>query len=204
MDETRAGIYRASILPESSESTHGLLYVWRVTDAAQKIRSTAYTNVNVFGLAFTLVVGGFLIVLSYTLEYMVYWLQKHRPVEKYRRLELLTNSTLQLQRLANESLGVGHWTNATHGIPITKKGEHLAMLDVSDVKHPKLQAPDSRWMHVLGKPTESDTATESSHSLAANKSPNVEVTEHESDVTAAREFLLQPPVIGPGGTTIRL
>lgn len=56
----------------------------------------------------------------------------------YQRLEWIVNETLQLQRMAHEEIGAGTWSGTAESLPITEKGERLAILDVSDEKHPQL------------------------------------------------------------------
>ncbi|KAL1390597.1 hypothetical protein HDK64DRAFT_335689 [Phyllosticta capitalensis] len=107
----------------------------------QIVLSTSYTNFNMFGLAVLLSIGGLIILLSYTIEPIVSYVQRRRNLDVYARLEWCANGTLQLQRLAHESLGVGTWSDAAEAVPVTAKGDRLAMLDVSDQLHPRLVAP---------------------------------------------------------------
>ncbi|RYC65041.1 hypothetical protein CHU98_g1142 [Xylaria longipes] len=88
----------------------------------QKIKSTAYASFSVFGLLFTFVVGGLIIVTSYLLEPISKLLHKKWGFKTHAHLEWTTNATLQLQRLAHEELGFG-------------------CLDISNTKHPALSLP---------------------------------------------------------------
>lgn len=107
----------------------------------QKIVNADYFNFSVFGLAITLAIGGLIIVLSYIIEPLVNWIQKSRNLNAYARLEWSTNDTLQLQRLAHEELEMGTWDCYTAAVPVTKRGEMLAVLDLGDLDHPRLKAP---------------------------------------------------------------
>ncbi|OJD39089.1 cytochrome p450 protein [Diplodia corticola] len=107
----------------------------------QKILSTAYTNFSVFGLATILVIGGLIIVVSYTLEPFVAWIQRRRNLDVYARLEWSLNETLQLQRMAHEELGLGTWRRCDKDVPVTESRERLGVLDLSDRTHPRLKAP---------------------------------------------------------------
>ncbi|KAB2571688.1 hypothetical protein DBV05_g9664 [Lasiodiplodia theobromae] len=111
----------------------------------QKIRSTAYTSFSTLGLAIIFSLGGTFIILSYTLEPCVAYIQRKRNLDVYHRLEWATNGTLQLQRLAHEELGLGTWTRAATEVPVVVAsatgGTKLAVVDVSDVEHPVLVAP---------------------------------------------------------------
>ena len=102
----------------------------------QKVRSTAYTSFNVLGLFLTLGIGALIIILAYTIEPLLHFIQLRRKKGLYERLEWVTNETLQMQRLVHEELGAGTWSRATEDIPITAPGELLAVLDVSDENHP--------------------------------------------------------------------
>jgi hypothetical protein len=107
----------------------------------QKILSTAYTSFSLFGLCFTFVVGGLIIIISYILDPVLSCLRKRRGHQTYAQLEWCTNEILQVQRLAHEELGLGTWSHATSSVPITKLGELLGLLDLADPDHPKLRTP---------------------------------------------------------------
>lgn len=67
-------------------------------------------------------------------------LQRRR--NPYSSLEWITNDFLQLQRLAYDPVGTGTWKEACSVFPTTAQGELLAVLDMTDPKHPKLRAPE--------------------------------------------------------------
>lgn len=66
------------------------------------------------------------------------WFQ-HNQKLRYAYAEWQAGSTLQIQRLAHESLGVGTWSNATGTVPVTRADEKLATLDISDSTHARLR-----------------------------------------------------------------
>ncbi|KAI0972391.1 hypothetical protein F4678DRAFT_478828 [Xylaria arbuscula] len=107
----------------------------------QKIKSTSYASFSVFGLLFTFVVGGLIILTSYLLEPISKLLHKKWGFKTYAHLEWTTNATLQLQRLAHEELGFGTWSKGTGEIPTTAPDDSLACLDISNAKHPVLISP---------------------------------------------------------------
>ncbi|KAB2570289.1 Cytochrome p450 [Lasiodiplodia theobromae] len=107
----------------------------------QKVHSADYMNFSIFGMAIIFSVGGLIIIASYTIEPFVGWLQKRRRLDSYSRLEWCTNETTQLQRLANEEIGLGVWDRIDETIPVTGRGDLLAVLDLTDPKHPRLRAP---------------------------------------------------------------
>lgn len=112
----------------------------------QKIRSDAVTSFSVLGLVIILSLGGLIILLSYTIEFVVGWIQTWKKIGTYQRLEWIINDTLQLQRLAHEELGFGSWTKGAAECPITAPGDRLAVVDVSEPTHPRLQglAPECK------------------------------------------------------------
>lgn len=117
----------------------------------QMILTTAYTNFSIFGLATVFVVGGLIIFISYALEPVVRWRKRSRHA--YATLEWTMNDTLQLQRMAHEELGMGNWTNCDRDVPITEGRDRLAVLDLEDLKHPRLQVPPDTFEDILaGKP----------------------------------------------------
>jgi len=59
----------------------------------------------------------------------------------YAHAEWQAQSTLQLHRLAHENLGLVTWTRTDEAIPVTQRGDTLAVLDVMDSKHARMAAP---------------------------------------------------------------
>ncbi len=104
----------------------------------QKIRSTAYASLSVFGLYFTLILGLLIIMTSYLLEPLAGFLFKRKRYNRYAHLEWTTNGTLQLQRLAHEAIGFGVWSRCTNLVPATEADELLGCLDITDMEHPVL------------------------------------------------------------------
>ncbi|KAF2142260.1 uncharacterized protein K452DRAFT_200233, partial [Aplosporella prunicola CBS 121167] len=107
----------------------------------QKVTNYDYSSFSVLGLVILLSVGTLVIVVSYCIESIAETVQKRKNWDTYSRLEWIANDTLQLQRLAHEELGLGTWSVTDGSNPITKKGERLAILDISERGHPKLKPP---------------------------------------------------------------
>ncbi|KAI1416659.1 hypothetical protein F5Y13DRAFT_205494 [Hypoxylon sp. FL1857] len=103
---------------------------------SQKIRSSAYTSFSLLGLYFTYVTGAVIVTISYVLEPSLAWLHRRRKYRQYEHLEWVSNTSLQLYRLANESLGLGKWSDCTESVPMTEHDTHLACLDITDLNHP--------------------------------------------------------------------
>ncbi|KAL9625278.1 MAG: hypothetical protein Q9160_000680 [Pyrenula sp. 1 TL-2023] len=131
-----------------------LKYFWRRPDSDeasylcknQKVISTAYQNFSVLGLCLILILGSLIVGLEYSIEAIITIVEsRFRNVTKYARLEWLANDVLQTQRLAHEELGVdATWAGCAgvRAVPVTEKGQMLAVLDIRDPKHPRLQAPE--------------------------------------------------------------
>ncbi|KAB2568801.1 hypothetical protein DBV05_g12525, partial [Lasiodiplodia theobromae] len=161
---TLANLQSAAVSIAKGPSNPNLLqYVNPPTDSAskklcknQKVYSTAHFNFSLFWLILVLSLGTVLLLLSYTLEPFVRLIQRRRwlrydpLVDAYARLEWTTNETLQLQRLAHEELGVGEWKGCVDDVPVTVDGrQRLAVLDVSDLRHPRLKRPAKGYEEVL-------------------------------------------------------
>jgi hypothetical protein len=108
--------------------------------ANQKIRSNSFISVNLLGLTIIFAAGTLIILVSLVLPIAVEHFQPHH--NRYSSLEWITNDTLQLQRLAHEGVGAGTWMGATDDYPTTAHQEMLAILDVTDPKHPRLKAAE--------------------------------------------------------------
>ncbi|KAI3331612.1 hypothetical protein HD806DRAFT_518599 [Xylariaceae sp. AK1471] len=109
---------------------------------SQKIRSPQHISFSFFGLAFTFVTGALIIVASFATEPLLGYLYGSRNYKPYAYLEWISHSSLQLQRLAHEELGLGTWTRFTEEVPITTDLDNtLASLNITDPKHPVLKRP---------------------------------------------------------------
>ncbi|KAI0184252.1 hypothetical protein EV127DRAFT_516280 [Xylaria flabelliformis] len=139
----------------------------------QKIKSTAYTSLSIFGLAFTYLVGFLLAVISYLVEPASAWLQKRGSHWQYKHLEWTTNATLQLQRLAHEGIGQGTWSKGAQTIPSTKEDEYLGLLDISNLEHPVLrplrrQSSHNQFLnHATGATSDNNTADQNAAEITA-------------------------------------
>lgn len=57
---------------------------------------------------------------------------------------------MQLQRLVHEELGVGTWARCVDSVPVTVDGrQRLAVLDISDLEHPRMKAPAPAFDEIL-------------------------------------------------------
>lgn len=107
------------------------------------IKNTAYASFSVFGLSFTTGVGVLIIIISYTTESILGYWHRRRGFKSSSYLEWVSNSTMQLQRLAHQAVGAGTWSRATSDVPVTNAGEYLALLDLTDPEQPLLRCPSN-------------------------------------------------------------
>ena len=88
-------------------------------------------------LFITFLIGISVIVLELSLETILICLERHKIVNT-TSMEWFGNSTLQLQRMAHEELGLGDWEGCGgKAVPVTRKGELLGVFAM-DPKHIKL------------------------------------------------------------------
>ena len=111
--------------------------------SSQRMRSPAFYSFSVLGLFVLLSLGAFLILIGMLMESIVNLLAKIPRLAQsrrftYARIEWQFGSTIQLQRLAHESVGSGTWSAAGSATPVTRSGEKLAAFDISDPQRPRL------------------------------------------------------------------
>ncbi|GAP90438.2 putative cytochrome p450 [Rosellinia necatrix] len=148
-----------------------------------------------FGLVFKYAVGFILALSSYSVEPASAWLYK-RSYGQYKHLEWATNATLQLQRLAHESIRQGTWSKGTDTIPITEEDETLALLDISNLQHPVLRAPDKEE----GVSSQSQSVNGNTSAANDNDATNddaASATVIHSDLVVEGEGNHDPPTIPP-------
>jgi len=153
--------------------------------------TTKYSSFSVLGIGLILVIGGGFIFLDLTLAYVVDYFSIRRskthpnPSRTYARLEWDANTTLQLQRLAHEQIGVGTWSSRW-GHPVTSPGEKLAMIDVADEEHALYIAPQNWEAKSFAEKTQSassDSASCTSEDLEARRTDTLDTFE---DIKAKR------------------
>ncbi|KAH7134893.1 hypothetical protein B0J11DRAFT_147724 [Dendryphion nanum] len=132
----------------------------------QKIRSPEHYSFSVLDIFIILAVGAVIIVISTFLDNIINmapiipFFRRNRKF-MYARAEWQVGCTLQLQRLAHENLGLGTWSRTDEGVPVTKLGDRIGVLDISNPKHPKLVLPPGRVVRV-----ESNNGWESNMGMA--------------------------------------
>jgi hypothetical protein len=101
----------------------------------------------VVGISVIFAIGLLIIPTATYLEELVSWVSHRTPSLRTNRRfqyafgEWQAYSTLQLQRLAHESLGLGTWSRTDESVPVTEIGDKLGVLDVTDGRHARLIPP---------------------------------------------------------------
>jgi hypothetical protein len=107
----------------------------------QKIKSRAYVSFSFLGLLLVLIFGILIVFLSLTIEPISRFFHRRAKKDNYKLLEWNSNSSLQLQRLAFDGLGIGEWSGCDKTVPYTTRVLTIEPLDVSDPKHPRVAVP---------------------------------------------------------------
>lgn len=119
-----------------------------------------------------LIVGGSIIILGYTLEHLIDFIEHRLRKVKYSRLEWSANDVLQTQRMAHEELGIGTWDNCigASAVPVTEEHQLLAVLDIQDPKHPRLKVFSASVTtgKIDSPPTQLESGEESEESSVDN------------------------------------
>ncbi|KAF8855010.1 hypothetical protein BDZ45DRAFT_757737 [Acephala macrosclerotiorum] len=95
---------------------------------AQMVRSGEYMNFSVLGMAITVTLSTFFIVLSFVLDRLIGWIrgQVHKGENMSQQWDLDDN--LQLQRMAYEGAKQGTWEGHGESVPVTQQGDKLSPL----------------------------------------------------------------------------
>ena len=112
----------------------------------QRARSSKHYSFSVLGIGIIIAFGGFLMLVAIFIEpiiaglFKLPWFNNNQRL-RYAYAEWQLGSTLQIQRLAHESLGAGSWSNTAWTIPVTQREDRLATLNIGDPDRPRLSRP---------------------------------------------------------------
>ncbi|KAJ8110926.1 hypothetical protein OPT61_g6357 [Boeremia exigua] len=125
-----------------------LKYPCQRTCNTQRVRSTKFYSFSTWALVIILSVGSLVMLIGFFLEELVGLGLKYASSKMRERLtpalaSWQAESTLQLQRMAHEAIGVDSWTRTDESIPVTDKGTVLGIYDTSNSKHTRLIKPTS-------------------------------------------------------------
>ncbi|KAI8631353.1 hypothetical protein F5Y19DRAFT_483195 [Xylariaceae sp. FL1651] len=142
---------------------------------SQKIRSLAHTSFSLFGLLFTFTTGALIIG----------WLYRRRQYQPYAQLEWISNTSLQLHRLAHEELGISEWSNCTDEVPTANLDVPLPGLDLTDPNHPILNQKKNSY--TTEQPQEADNNIEQAAALDFPGSQPSSGTIHDSSAANTQQ-----------------
>ena len=105
----------------------------------QILRSSSGTvSFSVLGVAIILIVGAALISTSLILPSIIRLLRQWFKWKEYKSLQWTLDGKLQLQRLAYEEAGHGHWSGGASSVPVTRKNDLIGVPEGVDTTHPRL------------------------------------------------------------------
>jgi hypothetical protein len=112
----------------------------------QKVRSqSGTTSFSMLGVAIILIVGSVLILTSLLLDTVVDFLRRQLHWKDYKSLQWTLDDKLQMQRMAYEEAGQGHWTGGASSYPVTRKGDKLGIPEGVNSVHPLLSKTQRQY-----------------------------------------------------------
>ena len=105
----------------------------------QIVRSSSGTiSFSVLGVAIILVLGVALILTSLVLPTAMELLRHRLEWKQHKSLQWTLDGKLQLQRLAYEEAGQGHWRGGAASVPLTRRNDLIGVPEGVDTTHPRL------------------------------------------------------------------
>ena len=136
---------------------------------------------SVVGIVIIFVVGGAIMILSFILEGTVAWLQDRFKRSSHRRINWVSDSFFQLQRMAYEKSSMGEWDRLHSNVPITKRVETFGGWSDVDPLKPTITHSSTKQMSqasAMQSPITSAHEPET-EPKAASKASTWEITRHE-------------------------
>lgn len=100
--------------------------IWAVMCRSQLINDGSTTmSFSVLGIAILVGLGIIIVLLSFSLDTVVGWLQKKTGKGLHAQMEWRLNDKLELQRLLYEEMHQGHWDDSK-SVPVTAWGDRLS------------------------------------------------------------------------------
>lgn len=105
----------------------------------QMVKSSSGTiSFSVLGLVTILILGAALISTSLVLPTVMEFLRQQFKWKEHKSLQWTLDGKLQLQRLAYEEAGQGHWSGGASSVPLLRKGDLIGVPEGVDATHPRL------------------------------------------------------------------
>ncbi len=87
-----------------------------------------YASFSTLGIALILALGGVIIIIGLSIEPVTSAIRKSkRRATNYRQMEWDVGEVLQLQRLAYEGQGMGHWSGEADSVPTTVREDRFGI-----------------------------------------------------------------------------
>jgi len=120
-DVVPSGSFIAS--PDLTEPTD---IIWAGMCHSQLINDASTTmSFSVLGIAILIGLGLIIVLLSFSLDTVIGWLQKKTGKGLHARMEWRLNDKLELQRLLYQEMRQGHWDDSK-SVPVTALGDKLS------------------------------------------------------------------------------
>lgn len=100
--------------------------------------SSGTISFSVLGIAIILILGAALIITSLLLPSVIGLLRTWLRWKQYKSLQWTLDEKLQLQRLAYEEAGQGHWRGGASSVPVTRENDLIGIPEGVDLTHPRL------------------------------------------------------------------
>ena len=111
----------------------------------QIVRSQGGTiSFSVLGVCIILVLGGTLIATSVVIDTLVGFIRRTLHWKEHKSLQWILDGKLQLQRLAYEEAGQGHWSGCANSVPVTEMDDKIGVPKQVDPMHPRLSRNSGR------------------------------------------------------------
>ena len=128
----------------------------------QIIRNSSGTiSFSVLGVAIILIVGSLLILTNLVLDTIIGFIRTKLHWKSYKSLQWNLDHTWQLQRLAYEEAGQGHWMGGAASVPVTTKGDKIGVPRDVDPTHPRLSRAGGPSVTHYQSPPEAESLMES-------------------------------------------
>jgi hypothetical protein len=126
-----------------------LRHVDTICDGTKVRIATGTVSFSVLGLALIIGLGGFVILLNLSIDLIAGWVgPRWFPAGEYRRLNWVLDDKLQLQRMAFEGLGWGHWRGRTDVVPVTDRGERVTAWETEGLTTERKGSLDPEYTQV--------------------------------------------------------
>jgi hypothetical protein len=109
----------------------------------QMIRNVSgYQNFSTLGVAIILIFGTSLVILGWTIDIVVGFVQRRFFKRHFARLSWISDGYLQVQRMAYEGAGYTGWKYCADEVPVSddldRASQRLGPLNIDDLDHPQL------------------------------------------------------------------